>query len=52
MNGIGIGCGMVGVATIGAVLYMAEHGYTWWQMALMFAIGLCLSPSFRRTKEE
>ena len=42
-----IGCGMVGVVGIVACLYMAEHGYEWWQIALMALFTLCVMPRFR-----
>ena len=47
MIGVGIAYGIIGAATIGSVLYMAEHGYAWWQIALMVLLGLTLLPSYR-----
>ena len=41
-----IGYGMVGVAGIVVCLYMAEHGYEWWQIALMALFTLCVMPRF------
>lgn len=47
MTGVGIAYGIIGAATIGSVLYMADHGYTWWQIALMALLGLILLPTYR-----
>lgn len=47
MTGVGIAYGTIGAATIGSVLYMAEHGYAWWQIALMALLGIVLLPNYR-----
>jgi len=44
-----IGIGMVGVAGIAACLYMAEHGYEWWQIALMALFTYSVMPRVERT---
>jgi hypothetical protein len=45
-----IGYGMVGVAGIVACLYMAEHGYEWWQIALMAFFATCfVAPAYKVT---
>lgn len=41
------GIGILGVAGIAACLYMAEHGYEWWQIGLMALFALALKPRFR-----
>lgn len=43
---ITLGSGIVGVAGIAACLYMTEHGYEWWQVALMALFTLCVMPRF------
>ena len=44
-----IGYGMVGVAGIVACLYMAEHGYEWWQIALMALFSYIVTPTCKVT---
>ena len=44
-----IGYGMDGVAGIVACLYMAEHGYEWWQIALMALFSTCFIPACKIT---
>ena len=51
MTGVGIAYGIIGAATIGSVLYMAEHGYTWWQITLMALLGLTLLPGYRHEEK-
>ncbi len=41
------GIGLLGVAGIVACLYMAEHGYEWWQIGLMALFALAFVPRFR-----
>lgn len=41
------GIGLLGVAGIVACLYMAEHGYEWWQIGLMALFALAFVPSYR-----
>ena len=38
---------MLGIAGIIACLYMAEHGYEWWQIGLMALFALSFVPSYR-----
>lgn len=52
MNGIGIGIGLIGSTTIIAVVYMMEHGYKWWQIALVVLISVCLTPYYKFRKED
>lgn len=49
MIGVGIGCGIIGTATIAAVLYMMERGYAWWQIALVVLVAACFAPQYRST---
>ena len=51
MSFIGIAWGMIGSTTIVACLYMAEHGYAWWQIALMALLGSSLMP-YLKTRSE
>jgi len=51
MIGVGIAYGIIGVATIGSVLYMAEHGYAWWQIALMALLGMVLLPKYHEERK-
>lgn len=39
------GIGILGVAGIIACLYMAEHGYEWWQIGLMALFALAFVPT-------
>lgn len=52
MTGVGIAYGVIGAATIGSVLYMAEHGYTWWQIVLMALLGSSLMPHLKMRSDE
>ena len=47
MNGVGIGCGLIGSTTVIAIVYMMERGYKWWQIALIVLISLCISPQYK-----
>ena len=47
MNGVGIGCSILGSTTIVATVYMMEHGFKWWQIALVILLGMGLSPQYR-----
>lgn len=47
MNGVGIGCGLIGSTTVIAVVYMMERGYKWWQIALVVLISVCLTPYYK-----
>ena len=40
------GIGILGVAGIAACLYMAEHGYEWWQIGLMALFALAFVPTY------
>ena len=52
MTGVGIAYGTIGAATIVAILYMMEHGYTWWQVALMALLGMALLPHYRHEERK
>ena len=52
MTCVGIAYGTIGAATIAAILYMMEHGYTWWQIALMALFGMALLPSYRHEERK
>lgn len=49
---MGIAYGTIGAATIGSILYMAEHGYAWWQIALMALFGMALLPHYRHEERK
>ena len=44
MDGVGIGLGILGATTVTAVLYMMEHGYEWWQIALVIVLATLFAP--------
>ena len=48
MTGVGIGIGIIGATTLTVVLYMAEHGYAWWQILLMALLGMALMPNYKQ----
>ena len=50
MNGVGIGCGIIGATTIVATVYMMEHGFRWWQIAIVILLGMDLSPQYRNRR--
>lgn len=52
MTGVGIAYGAIGAATIGSVLYMAEHGYAWWQISGMALLGMMLLPHYRHEERK
>lgn len=45
---VGIWGGMVGATGIAACLYMAEHGYSWWQIMLMALLAFGLMPRLNK----
>ena len=47
MNGVGIGCGILGSTTIVATVYMMEHGFKWWQIALVILLEIGFAPQYR-----
>ena len=48
MNGIGISYGINGATTIVATVYMMEHGFAWWQIAIVFLIGMSFLPRYTK----
>ena len=47
MNSVGIGCSILGSTTIVATVYMMEHGFKWWQIALVILLEIAFAPQCR-----
>ena len=51
MNGIGIGCGIIGATTIVATVYMMGHGFRWWQIAIVILLEIGFAPQYRSRRD-
>ena len=52
MTSFCVAYGLIGVATIAACACMACHGFAWWQVLGMAALGVAMLPRYTRKEPD